>query len=247
MVRRTARGGGDEIINMERIDGTGQYQGNGMVLRLQTSAVYKLGKLDFEYAFADHAEVVSDADIKKVVLSGFNTTKLYQNAIILFDKLPPSVDLDLGKGYATANYGAEAAKAAALAAKAAANARIAEDERIAKYQHEYQKSGRVEADRAHLAKLVEEHAAWANRNVPIGPPRSDEEQRIRDAAYIRVHGGGRGKTTSPKWTSTGRKVTLKDGSKRALYKKADKPGELRIRRMATRAGQTVATYVKPPK
>ena len=59
--------------------------------------------------------------------------------------------------------------------------------------------------------------------------------------------GGRSTMTSPKWTTTGRKVTLKDGSKRALYKNAGKPGELRIRRMSTRAGQTVATYVKPPK
>ncbi len=52
---------------------------------------------------------------------------------------------------------------------------------------------------------------------------------------------------TPKWVSTGRKVTLKDGSKRSLYKNAGKPGELRIRRMATRAGKSVATYVKPPR
>jgi hypothetical protein len=48
------------------------------------------------------------------------------------------------------------------------------------------------------------------------------------------------------WTSTGRKVTLKDGSKRSLYKNPSKPGDLRIRRMAKhRNGRTVATYVKP--
>ena len=61
---------------------------------------------------------------------------------------------------------------------------------------------------------------------------------------VAVHGGRGHPKATHKWTT---KVTLKDGSKRALYKNAGKPGELRIRRMATRAGQTVATYVKPPK
>ena len=52
--------------------------------------------------------------------------------------------------------------------------------------------------------------------------------------------------TSQKWVSTGRHVSLKDGTtKRMLYKNASKPGDLRIRRMATRNGRTIATYVKP--
>ena len=64
-------------------------------------------------------------------------------------------------------------------------------------------------------------------------------------ASVTVPSGGGTTKKAVKWVSTGRKVTLKDGSKRALYKNAGKPGELRIRRMATRAGKTVATYVKP--
>ena len=52
--------------------------------------------------------------------------------------------------------------------------------------------------------------------------------------------------TSKQWVSTGRHVSLKDGTtKRMLYKNASKPGDLRIRRMATRNGRTIATYVKP--
>jgi hypothetical protein len=58
-------------------------------------------------------------------------------------------------------------------------------------------------------------------------------------------GGGLKKMTTS-WVSTGRKITLRDGSQRSLYKNAGKPGELRIRRMAMRAGQTVTTYIKPP-
>ena len=65
-----------------------------------------------------------------------------------------------------------------------------------------------------------------------------------------LNGGGNGlpkMITHNKWSATDRKVTLKDGSKRTLYNNAGKPGEFRIRRMSTRAGQTVATYIKPPK
>jgi hypothetical protein len=60
-------------------------------------------------------------------------------------------------------------------------------------------------------------------------------------------GGAKKSTSAAKWVSTGRKVTLKDGSTRSLYKNAAKPGDLRVRRMATRAGKSVATYVKPPR
>lgn len=52
-------------------------------------------------------------------------------------------------------------------------------------------------------------------------------------------------TKGSKWVSTGKKITIKDGSKRALYNNINKPNDLRIRRMVTRAGKTVATYVKP--
>ncbi len=50
-----------------------------------------------------------------------------------------------------------------------------------------------------------------------------------------------------KWVSSGRSVTLNDGSKRSLYKNAAKPGDLRIKRVATRDGARVASFVKPPK
>ncbi len=50
-----------------------------------------------------------------------------------------------------------------------------------------------------------------------------------------------------KWVSSGRSVTLHDGSKRSLYKNAAKPGDLRIKRVATRDGARVASFVKPPK
>ncbi len=61
-------------------------------------------------------------------------------------------------------------------------------------------------------------------------------------------GGSDAKTRAAHvWVSTGRTVTLRDGSKRSLYKNAAKPGDLRVRRMAVRAGKSVATYVKPPR
>ena len=50
---------------------------------------------------------------------------------------------------------------------------------------------------------------------------------------------------SPSWISTGRKITLKDGSKRTLYKNMSIPGDHRIRRMTLRAGKISASYVKP--
>ena len=55
------------------------------------------------------------------------------------------------------------------------------------------------------------------------------------------------KTISATWTSTGRNTTLKDGSKRVLYKNPKYPGEYRIRKMRqNRDGKMVAAYVKPP-
>ncbi len=60
-------------------------------------------------------------------------------------------------------------------------------------------------------------------------------------------GGGTSSGRQVEWVSTGRKVTLTDGTVRTLYKNASKPGEQRIRRMTQRDGRSVATYVKPPK
>jgi hypothetical protein len=55
-------------------------------------------------------------------------------------------------------------------------------------------------------------------------------------------GGGRAS-----WASTTRKVTLKDGSRRVLYKNPKFPGDFRIRKMRKgRDGKLTASYVKPP-
>ena len=57
--------------------------------------------------------------------------------------------------------------------------------------------------------------------------------------------GGRGRFA---WTSTGKKVTLKDGSKRTLYRNQGLPGELRIRKMRKcKHNKTTAIYIKPPR
>ena len=47
------------------------------------------------------------------------------------------------------------------------------------------------------------------------------------------------------WVSTGRKATVKDGSKRTLYKNAAKPGDLRVKRFSLRNGKRTAIYVQP--
>jgi hypothetical protein len=62
-------------------------------------------------------------------------------------------------------------------------------------------------------------------------------------------GAGRKPTAAAAaWVSVGRKVTLANGTTRTLYKNASKPGQqLRIRKMVTRNGSKVATYVAPPK
>ena len=57
-------------------------------------------------------------------------------------------------------------------------------------------------------------------------------------------GGVATRRTNGQWSPTGRKVTLKDGTKRALYSDPSKPGDLRMRKMARRGGKVVATYVK---
>ena len=56
-----------------------------------------------------------------------------------------------------------------------------------------------------------------------------------------------GKLESSSWSPTARKVTIKDGSRRVLYKNPRFPGELRIRKMRKgRDGKMTASYVKPP-
>ncbi len=79
----------------------------------------------------------------------------------------------------------------------------------------------------------------------------EESRRATVTRLAEPQDGGAHRTRpahpAPKWVSTGRKVALKDGSKHSLYQNAAKPGELRIRRMATRAGTSVATYVKHPR
>ena len=59
-----------------------------------------------------------------------------------------------------------------------------------------------------------------------------------------IGGGVATRRTNGQWSPTGRKVTLKDGTKRALYSDPSKPGDLRMRKMARRGGKVVATYVK---
>ena len=52
---------------------------------------------------------------------------------------------------------------------------------------------------------------------------------------------------APKWVSTGRTAAVPDGTRRSLYKNAGRPGVLCFRRMATRGGRRVATYVEARK
>jgi hypothetical protein len=83
-------------------------------------------------------------------------------------------------------------------------------------------------------------------NIDYG---DEEKYREDDDKY---DGGGKQKTRKPTaaaaWVSVGRKVTLANGTTRTLYKNASKPGQqLRIRKMVTRNGSKVATYVAPPK
>lgn len=77
------------------------------------------------------------------------------------------------------------------------------------------------------------------------------QQKINQAARnnsTQQQKGGRSKRhPKSKWTPTGRRITIPDGSKRALYANPAMPGELRIRKMRQhgRDGRTTATYVKP--
>jgi hypothetical protein len=65
--------------------------------------------------------------------------------------------------------------------------------------------------------------------------------------------GGRGRAAVSKtqhtprscWTPTKRTAVCRDGTTRVLHKNPAKPGELRVRRMVSRNGHTVASFVKP--
>jgi hypothetical protein len=50
-------------------------------------------------------------------------------------------------------------------------------------------------------------------------------------------------SSSPKWVSTGRQTTLKDGSKRTVYRNS-KTGDRATKRMVERNGKRTAKYVK---
>ena len=108
-------------------------------------------------------------------------------------------------------------------------------------------------DREHNNHLIKTFNTKADANAYVAAEQPKESSpsegglRFYVEALTAMHGGRRHPKAAQKWTTTGRKVTLKDGSKRTLYKSSSKPGELRIRRMATRAGQTIATSVKPPR
>ena len=61
-----------------------------------------------------------------------------------------------------------------------------------------------------------------------------------------TQGGGKAAPLTNKWSPTPRKATLKDGSKRMLYKNPHYPGDLRIRKMRKgKDNRMTATYVKP--
>ena len=69
----------------------------------------------------------------------------------------------------------------------------------------------------------------------------------RAANYIKGQEGGRSKAKSKKdaakWVSTGRQTTLKDGSKRTVYRNS-KTGARATKRMVERNGKRTAKYVK---
>jgi hypothetical protein len=63
-----------------------------------------------------------------------------------------------------------------------------------------------------------------------------------------VRGGARRKPKPPKascWHATRRTVMCRDGKKRTVHTNPAKQGEQRVRKMVTRRGKTVATYVLP--
>ena len=59
-----------------------------------------------------------------------------------------------------------------------------------------------------------------------------------------VGGARRVASASAKWTLSKRKATLKDGSVKSLWQNSV-TRELRVKKMVTRGGHKVASYVKP--
>lgn len=77
---------------------------------------------------------------------------------------------------------------------------------------------------------------------------NDKTYEVNKYSFPKLAGGKtikkNSKSIKHKWTPSGRKVTLKDGSSRSLYQNPSKPNDFRIRRMVTRNGSTTATYIK---
>jgi hypothetical protein len=73
----------------------------------------------------------------------------------------------------------------------------------------------------------------------------DELKNLNDAIYnaIKPLEGGKKKPVTAKWVSEGRKVKTKSGEMRTLYRNSS-TGKLCVKRMSTRDGKRVATYVK---
>jgi hypothetical protein len=65
---------------------------------------------------------------------------------------------------------------------------------------------------------------------------------VRPTREVSQNGGAQAQA---RWCATKKKVKCHDGVTRALYRHPAKPGDLRVRKMVTRGGRTVATYVKP--
>ena len=94
------------------------------------------------------------------------------------------------------------------------------------------------------------HSEWKAENLAAG------YAAIAAVAGAASGGGGKKKTKAIKrgaaaasagaatWVPLGRKVTTKDGERRALYRNS-KTGEMRVKRMVTRNGRKVASYRKP--
>ena len=67
-------------------------------------------------------------------------------------------------------------------------------------------------------------------------------ESVRRNTFIEnTKGGGK---KSVKWLTTGRKVTTLNGT-RTLFYNVTKPNEVRIKKMITRKGQIIATYILP--
>jgi len=82
---------------------------------------------------------------------------------------------------------------------------------------------------------------WSVTNPGDAPP-EPPKRWWRGGAPRRRKPVAEGKAP-PKWVSTGRQTTLKDGSKRTVYRNS-KTGERATKRMIERNGKRTAKYVK---